>query len=570
MAGSEADYWKRFEGCGIDGKYFLCDLIGVGGSAGVFSAEHVIGGRARRDVAVKLIERIRGSEQEQLEELVVSLVLSHPNILRCHDAGCTKLLQTELLYLVMERAEANLSGYTRHHTLTLDDQLAIFRQIAQGLHYLHNHSSHYVHRDIKPGNVLRVGDVWKLADFGIMQQLRGLTTVMTLQNPGTFPFMSPEANDGKITPAWDVWSLGVLMVNCLTGEYPFRQTQEKTLVQSIREDEPYFASPIPPHLEGVIQGCLTKDYRKRWTAEQVAQSLASVPTEGSASPIAAPPSKLVTSHITALSDQLPPITLMNSTELVHIPAGEFWMGSNERNDEKPPHRVWLKGYFIARTQVTVRAFKQFCAETGRPMPDAPDFNPNWRHEDHPMVNVSWFGAVDYCEWLSRISGYSIGLPTEAQWEKAARGADERRYPWGNAWDPHRLHCSKQKGGDAGGTCPVGYFPSGGSRYGVLDLAGNVWEWCADWYDATYYQECVGQGVVSDPGGPEEDHGVIMVLAQVLGGAKRRNYIARAVRGGSWFASNPDAFCGAYRSGVAPDELSPTVGFRCVAVSRDTP
>jgi eukaryotic-like serine/threonine-protein kinase len=559
MAGSEIGYWKRFEGCVIGSKYTLFDLIGVGGSAGVFDAEHRIGSKARRTVAIKLIEAIRGAEQEQEEELITSLELSHPNVLRCHDAGRVTLLQTELLYLVMERATANLNVYMRSQTLTPkehEEYREIFRQIAQGLHYLHTHPSHYVHRDIKPGNVLRVGDAWKLADFGIMQQLRGLTTVMTIQNPGTFPFMSPEANDGKTSSAWDVWSLGVLMVHGLTGEYPFRQTQEKTLVQSIREDEPYFATPIPAQFEAVIRGCLTKDYRTRWTAAQVVEALTAIATTPQFPPaimstsasIPSVPRSQVTAPVATpanrpTQNQPPPIPAqLNGMELVHIPAGEFMMGSSDRDNETPPHRVYLDDYYITRTPVTVQQFKQFCTELGRMLPLAPPFNPSWSKDDHPIVNLSWFGATAYCEWLSRKPGIVVNLPTEAQWEKAVHGTDGRTYPWGAPWDASRLHCSKRRAGDAGGTADVGCFPSGASPYGMLDMAGNVWEWCQDWYDANYYKTAPPR----NPMGPFYSPQGFRVL-----------------RGGAWDINNPINFRCAYRHSYAPLNWYHNVGFRCV-------
>jgi len=99
-------------------------------------------------------------------------------------------------------------------------------------------------------------------------------------------------------------------------------------------------------------------------------------------------------------------------------------------------------------------------------------------DDHPIVNVTYDDAVAYCNWAG------VELPTEAQWEKAARGTDGRIWPWGNKWDNRKCH-SGESGIDK--TTPVGSFPSGASPYGVMDMAGNVWEWCADWYDENYYQ-----------------------------------------------------------------------------------
>ena len=163
--------------------------------------------------------------------------------------------------------------------------------------------------------------------------------------------------------------------------------------------------------------------------------------------------------------------------MVYVPAGEFLMGSS--NDEPgppeqmPQHRVYLDAYWIDRTEVTVAQY-QSCMEAGRcGTPDCTSTGPG----DLPVACVSWQNATDYCDWAGR------RLPTEAEWEKAARGTDRRKYPWGNEQpDCDRLNY----GGCVGRTTPVGSYPSGTSPYGAVDMAGNVEEWVADWYDEKYY------------------------------------------------------------------------------------
>jgi formylglycine-generating enzyme required for sulfatase activity len=133
------------------------------------------------------------------------------------------------------------------------------------------------------------------------------------------------------------------------------------------------------------------------------------------------------------------------------------------------------------------------------------------------VNVSWDGAAAYAQWAG------ASLPTEAQWEKAARGTDGRVYPWGNAWDASKAQCSKEKWGDAKTPAAVGSFLTGASPFGCLDMAGNVWEWCADWYDAGYYKTASAK----NPTGPATG-------------------TSRVLRGGSWSGDTPDDFRAAYR------------------------
>ena len=163
--------------------------------------------------------------------------------------------------------------------------------------------------------------------------------------------------------------------------------------------------------------------------------------------------------------------------MVYVPASEFLMGSS--NDEPgppkqmPQHRVYLDAYWIDRTEVTVAQY-QACIEEGRC--GTPDCTSTGQG-DLPVACVSWQNATDYCDWAGR------RLPTEAEWEKAARGTDGRKYPWGNEQpDCDRLNY----GGCVGRTTVVGSYPSGTSPYGAVDMAGNVEEWVADWYDEKYY------------------------------------------------------------------------------------
>ncbi len=226
--------------------------------------------------------------------------------------------------------------------------------------------------------------------------------------------------------------------------------------------------------------------------------------------------------------------LLDKAELVYIPAGEFTMGSEGFSSENPVHKVYLDGYYIYKMLVTVKQYLTFCAVTGHAKPTAPDFNPNWSKADHPIVNVSWDDATAYCRWLSQQTGRRVTLPTEAQWEKAARGEDGREFPWGNTFDGNRLHRS------ATGTASVGSFPGGASPYGVLDMAGNVWQWCADYYGDTYYQSSPKQ----NPTGPASG-------------------IYRVFRGGSWDNTNGEYFRCALRNGHTPSARDDNFGFRCV-------
>lgn len=175
-------------------------------------------------------------------------------------------------------------------------------------------------------------------------------------------------------------------------------------------------------------------------------------------------------------------------DMVYIPAGEFIMGTDETDpeekaaeygigkpwlvDEHPAHKVNLPAYYIDKYEVTNARYKKFVDATGHPAPA--DWENNQIPQGHslyPVEMVSWQDADAFCRWERK------RLPTEAEWEKAARGTDDRIFPWGNQFDPRMTNV----GGRMGGTTAVGTYEAGKSPYGVYDLIGNVWEWTADWY-----------------------------------------------------------------------------------------
>ena len=237
-------------------------------------------------------------------------------------------------------------------------------------------------------------------------------------------------------------------------------------------------------------------------------------------------------------------------ELVRVPAGEFLMGSDPAtdkdafDDEQPQHRVYVSEFYIGKYPVTNAQYEVFVRATGHEEPR------HWTRllrkpkvpsgkENHPVVWVSWHDAVAFCQWLSRETGKPFRLPTEAEWEKAARGTDGRKYPWGNRFDKTKLNSRE---GEPGDTTPVGqYSLDGDSPYGCADMSGNVWEWCADWFDEQEYQH--RKSVVKDPQGPKK--GTVRVL-----------------RGGAFYASRRLVRC-AYRLSVGPDGRLRLYGLRVV-------
>ena len=167
--------------------------------------------------------------------------------------------------------------------------------------------------------------------------------------------------------------------------------------------------------------------------------------------------------------------------MVLVPAGEFMMGSWTGDaDERPVHRVYVDAFFMDKYQVSVGHYATFLNATSQAAPPAWDIMNKPRHQKRPVVNVDWVDADAYCKWAGK------RLPTEAEREKAARGADGRVYPWGNEL-PTGLHANmmRERWSNHWALSPVGQFEGGKSPYGIYDMAGNVWEWVNDWYAADY-------------------------------------------------------------------------------------
>jgi formylglycine-generating enzyme required for sulfatase activity len=176
------------------------------------------------------------------------------------------------------------------------------------------------------------------------------------------------------------------------------------------------------------------------------------------------------------------VTGQDGAPMALVQAGEFTMGSNEVEDEQPIHQVHLDAFYIDKFEVTTSRYASFLKATQMAAPRRWSEARLPQDGNRPVIGVTWFMADNYCRWAGK------RLPTEAEWEKAARGTDGRAYPWGNEEPTNeRGNFGKPRWAGYDTLAPVGSFKSGDSPYGIADMAGNVWEWVADWYAANYYQ-----------------------------------------------------------------------------------
>jgi serine/threonine protein kinase len=606
------------------GRYHLLEKLGEGGMAIVYKAYDT---RLETEVAVKFIkaENLPQSSVERAlkrfeREAKALARLTHPNIVKVTDYGEYR----DRPYLVMPYLPGGTLKTKLGKPIPWQEAVELILPVADALAYAH--SQHVIHRDVKPANIiLTQSGRPMLTDFGIAKLLDLEDTVdLTGTNAavGTPEYMAPEqANAKSVDRRADIYSLGIVLYEMVTGRKPFvADTPMTVLIMQARDPLPSprkFAPSLSDRAEKILLKALAKRPEKRYqTMDEFYSALASrltapaeirLPVESvfdlpkpfesepflHMPPISQPHPKskrswgiagisaalvcLVIGALIAFRSLSPvssavtsvPITQTpafgvgsawtsslqtGSVTMLYVPAGNFKMGSNDgSDDEKPIHTVYLNAYWMDRAEVT-NAMYRICVNAGVCLPpsnigsyarsnyyDAPEF------DDYPVIHVDWNQSKTYCEWR----GDGTRLPTEAEWEKAARGMDGRVYPWGSEWDINsmrRLNFSDRNDPSElsdivaddgyGDTAPVGSYLDGASPYGLYDMAGNVWEWVADWYSETYYQT----SPFENPLGPDTGQD-------------------RVLRGGSWDVSG-DNIRITDREGYDPYDSYDHIGFRC--------
>jgi formylglycine-generating enzyme required for sulfatase activity/predicted Ser/Thr protein kinase len=544
------------------GKYKIIGEVGRGGFAAVYKA---VDTTLDRTVALKVLAPHLLWDptfvQRFQREAKVAANLDHSNIVTIYEVS-----QIESVYFI---AMQFLEGRTLGQILEAEGPWpvsrvqAVIEQVASALDYAHARG--FVHRDIKPSNIMVASDgKVTLTDFGLVKAGEGTKLSTTGVVFGTPEYMSPEQAEGKVLDARsDVYSLGVVLFEMLAGQAPFvADTTPAVMYKHVHEAPPLDELPsgLPQSVVAVVEKALAKKREERYQSagEMVValqQAVSGAVMEEAKAPALSPAEPALTPTparlgvpwkwvagigaavvvVVALS-----IALTSGGGLgvppgmVYVPAGEFTMGSDDGgSDEQPVHTVYLDAFYIDRTEVTNAQYRA-CVEAG--VCDALRYTTYYDSADyaqHPVVYVSWSDAEAYCRWAGK------RLPTEAEWEKAARGTDGRTYPWGEGID-----CDHAQYDECDGeTVPVGSKPKGASPYGALDMAGNVWEWMADWYDSGYYS----QSLARNPPGPDSGE-------------------YRVLRGGSWYYSQRHADCTS-RDSNYPRRRNFNVGFRCARDSQ---
>ena len=550
------------EGMTLAKRYVVLRPLGEGG----MGAAHLVKDeRLHRHCVIKEVLTLDPTSQGQFEREAQLLAnLHHPNLPEVHDL----LLDEGAPYLVMQYVEGmtlDRLQAERSSLFEIHDVVKWAQELLEALRYVHGQEPPVIHRDIKPQNVcITPQGSAVLLDFGIARRLDESRT-STAARAFTYGYTPIEqypedelrsmpsvcryvealrAKGIRTGPYTDVYGLGATLYYALTL-LPPPDACLRVLGEELRPIQDA-NSDVPDFLAAAVKKALEVHPLERFqSATDILDALQPETVQVPTVHLRRRPPRPVPTGSVVVLDQ----------ELVYIPSGEFLMGSNDpelKEACRPQHRLTLGPYCIGRRPVTNADYQRFVdANSEYPVP----YNPlrfaqryNWASrtrtyprglEDHPVVLVTWQDALAYCRWLSEVTGYRCRLPTEAEWEKAARwdpvNGRARRYPWGDEFDDQRCNV------DAHGalrleSSPVGkYSPQGDSFYGLTDMAGNVWGWTSSFYQPFPYD-------ASDGREDREAEGELVV------------------RGGA-YDEGPLLARSAWRNGVKPDLRLANIGFR---------
>jgi formylglycine-generating enzyme required for sulfatase activity len=601
----------------VDNRYLVIRELGRGGMGVVYEVDDTL---VSERLALKRL--LPG----QMDADNVAAFIQAGNSSRKFSGRSKRFVSTHTLgkdalgpYLVLELITApTLRSLIRDGNIAdLETAMAILRDLAVALSDLHEEG--YVHRDIKPDNIfVQNGNNVLLADFGISKDMANSAGTML---PGALSrnYGSPEQAKGlPTTQASDIYAFGAVAYELFSGDAPYGA------IEPLIEFVPGIGQP----LSDLVMRCLAqRPERRPQKGGELVSAIHSLSTGQNPSsstentqPVvvqAATPTvpngvtsaptivqNVATATIAQRWQDRYPALAQYIADLRPIPGGDFWMGVTDEDefldpdyeeeededgegpedyldDARPRHRVRLSPFRLGHTPVTVSVWTEYCSANGLSMPDVPTWG--WVH-DHPIVNVSWNdimgvdGNGGFCAWASRIVGFPVMLPTEAEWEYAAAGGDTGNvFPWGDtfrdafAW----THCEVSRESTASVRRSTNVCTN---SFGLIDMVGNVYQWCRDAYAEYPFEQVqvVRTGVRQVPA-----HGLAWMLGKTV--SEHFEYVdmeelvpvltvdpgndigdLRCVRGGSWGNYNPDIFRCTFRSRNYPDGRHNVNGFRLSA------
>ncbi len=502
-------------------KYRVLNKLGEGTFSVVFSAREEM---TNRIVAIKALKKAAYQPDRMRSRLAnefqsMAKLAEHPNVVTIHTVEPGK--DKYSAFIVMECLESSLDQLMRDGPMGLTETFNIGLDICRGLQAAH--TQNILHRDIKPQNILLTTDKQaKIADFGIARILSDATEhAQTVA--GTPRYMAPEQSSGAYDYRVDLYATALVLYEMMTGQFPF----------SGDDGEIEGIGKCPGVLRGFFKKALQRAPKERYqSAEEMYDAL----------------------------DRIHKADQIRDDDMVLIPAGEFEMGSDAADAaaaQQPVHTVYVDAFYMDKYEVTNAQYVAFLnakgkrAEAGHTWLEIEYedariervggvYRATAGYENHPVTYVSWYGAMAYARWAGK------RLPTEAEWERAARGGLRgKKYPWGNG----RIKSSRANyNSHIDGTTAVGNYPPNG--YNLYDMAGNVWEWCLDEYNADFY-------AISPSQNPLSGASSVKWLLDNYTGVNS----SRVLRGGSWL-NYAQYVRVAYRGRNSPTGTNDNIGFRC--------